>query len=126
MRNYYYYFFKHFPFSDEKDTLLRKGTSFTILVLQAVRLSRVNHSKIVEQLEKEKQKIQQDVERLEQMRLRRNSPSNTPRLTPIKLPHGSEVKDSKVKTDLYKTALLVREANKIAQYLKKDLVSTKC
>lgn len=91
-----------------------------------MRLSRVNHSKIVEQLEKEKQKIQQDVERLEQMRLRRNSPSNTPRLTPIKLPHGSEVKDSKVKTDLYKTALLVREANKIAQYLKKDLVSTEC
>ena len=31
MRNYYYYFFKHFPFSDEKDTLLRKGTSFTII-----------------------------------------------------------------------------------------------
>ena len=38
-----------------------------------MRQSRVNHSKIVEQLEKEKQKIQQDVERLEQMRLRRNS-----------------------------------------------------
>ncbi len=90
---------------------------------EAVAESRVHHSKIVEQLEKEKQKIQQDVERLEQLRMRRGSAPSTPRgVTPIKLP-GSELKDSKVKTDLYRTALNVREANKIAQYLKKDLVN---
>lgn len=98
---------------------------------QAVRQSRVNHSKIVEQLEKEKQKIQQDVERLEQLRLRRGgSAPSTPRLlTPVKLPPtpaaaAVTAPDSRAKTDLYKTALLVREANKIAQFLKKDLVST--
>ncbi len=96
--------------------------------------SKAQHSKLVEQLEKEKQKIAQDVERLEHLRLRRGgSAPGTPRVTPLKLPPApsggaagdttSELRDSKAKTDLYRTALLVREANKIAQHLKKDLVS---
>ena len=45
----------------------------------AVAESRVNHSKIVEQLEKEKQKIREDVQRLEERRQRNRSANNTPR-----------------------------------------------
>ena len=84
----------------------------------AVKDCRKNHFKIVEQLEKEKQKIAKDVQRLEVMRTRRGSAPSTPRLTPMRTP----LQDSS-KKDLYRMALRLREANKISQYLNKEVVS---
>ena len=70
----------------------------------------------MEQLEKEKQKIAKDVE---QLKMKRQGTGNTPRLTPLPPSKTSD----REKTDLYRIALLVREANKIAQHLKKETVS---
>ena len=89
------------------------------MCLQSVEVSRFSHSKIVEQLEREKQKIQRDVERLEQLRSRRGTPCCTPISTPRPMSSGGSSK-----TDLYRVALLLREANRITQFLKKDTVHT--
>ncbi|KAI0241565.1 hypothetical protein LSAT2_023593 [Lamellibrachia satsuma] len=88
--------------------------------LKSVEVSRFSHSKIVEQLEREKQKIQRDVERLEQLRSRRGTPCCTPISTPRPMSSGGSSK-----TDLYRVALLLREANRITQFLKKDTSFTR-
>ena len=81
------------------------------------------HSKIVEQLEKEKQKIKNEVETLKQKR--GDTPCLTPRMTPVGGSVGGRTPGQE-RADLYRVALLLREANKISQYLKKDTVSTCC
>ena len=78
--------------------------------------SREKYLKVVDQLAAEKLKILRDVERLEQIR-RQRSQTATPRLTP-----AIPMQDF-VKKNLYRTALLVREANKICQHLGRDMVS---
>ena len=75
-----------------------------------------SHSKLVEQLAQEQQKIQRDVERLEQLRSRQATPVCTPVGTP------SLLSSSGSKVDLYRIALLLREANRIGQFLKKETV----
>lgn len=88
--------------------------------LKSVEVSRFTHAKIFEQLEQQKQKIQRDVERLEQMRSRRGTPCSTP----ISTPRGVGESGGS-KTDLYRVALLLREANKITQFLQKDTMFTR-
>ena len=91
---------------------------------KAVSQSRINHSRIVEQLEKEKQKIREDVLRLEERRQRIGTPRVTPARTPAAAMSDSSGGKTSSRKDLYRTALLVREANKISQHLHKDTVSS--
>ncbi|XP_013411509.1 kinesin-like protein KIF14 isoform X1 [Lingula anatina] len=70
--------------------------------------------KILDELEKEKKKITEEVQRLVAIRQEREVPTalfTKPRV---------EVQSGRV--DLYRVALLLREANKIAQFLKKNTV----
>ncbi len=78
----------------------------------------MNHCRIIEQLEKERQKMANDVHRLEVIRTKRGSAPSTPRLTPMRTP----LQDNN-KKDLYRMALRLREANKISQFLNKAVVS---
>jgi hypothetical protein len=65
--------------------------------------------------------MQLDVKRLSELRSKKEgaTPVKQPlaQLTPLKMDSNGS------RTDLYKNALLLREANKISQYLKKDTVS---
>ena len=77
-----------------------------------------NKSRILELLETEKAKVAMRLDELRQRRADHVTPSKKKR------GHGLERSASSVRKDLYKVALLLREANKISQYLKKDLVRT--
>ena len=70
-------------------------------------------SRLLILLESEKQKAAQRIEALKQRR--------TEVLSPYKR-YQSVLETQAGKTDLYKVALLVREANKISQLLKKNMV----
>ena len=84
-------------------------------------MSRFSHPKIFERLAQEQRKIQHDVELLKQKRSRRATPCSTPLSTPRGAGAG-ESGDRDNKMDLYRVALLLREANKITQFLRKDTV----
>jgi hypothetical protein len=96
---------------------------------KAVWESRTNSSRIIEQLVKEREKINAEVLRLEERKQRH---LNTPRLrTPASAltrsnsvlgENGSAGGKSGGK-DHYRTVLLVREANKISHHLNQDTVS---
>ncbi|XP_074655723.1 kinesin-like protein KIF14, partial [Tubulanus polymorphus] len=77
---------------------------------QIVTDAKVERSRIMEQLEKQKQKMALDVERLKQQR-EKSTPVKQKPLTPISN-----------RTDTYRNTLLIREANKISQFLKKHTV----
>ncbi|XP_064650144.1 kinesin-like protein KIF14 [Lineus longissimus] len=85
---------------------------------QAVKNSKISHFKFFEKLENEKQKIQLDVKRLSELRSKKES------ATPVKQPLGQltplKIDQNGNRMDLYRNALLLREANKISQYLKRD------
>ena len=68
----------------------------------------VKYSRLIELLETEKQKTTQ---RLEKMKQKRSSPTR------------NNADNHSGKRDLYKIALLLREANKISQLLKKNMAS---
>ena len=74
-----------------------------------------NKSRILELLEAERAKAAM---RLDEVRQRRAEMT-----TPTKRRRGEGSSGVGIRKDLYKVALLLREANKISQYLKKNLVS---
>ena len=74
-----------------------------------------NKSRILELLEAERAKAAM---RLDEVRQRRAEMT-----TPTKRRRGEGSSGIGIRKDLYKVALLLREANKISQYLKKNLVS---
>ena len=74
-----------------------------------------NKSRILELLEAERAKAAM---RLDEVRQRRAE-----MITPTKRRRGEGSSGVGIRKDLYKVALLLREANKISQYLKKNLVS---
>ncbi|XP_053380298.1 kinesin-like protein KIF14 [Mercenaria mercenaria] len=79
-------------------------------------------SRIVELLQAQKEK---EAQKLEDLKQRWKEYSRGKDYTQIKSPTASVVEVSTGKTDLYKIALQVREANKICQYLKKNTVFTR-
>nr|KAG5712584.1 hypothetical protein BaRGS_011558 [Batillaria attramentaria] len=75
-----------------------------------------NKSRILELLEMERSKVKQRLDEVRQRRAEMISPSKRRRTATEGSTGGG------MRRDLYKVALLLREANKISQYLKKNLV----
>ena len=69
-------------------------------------------SRLMELLESEKQKV---IQKLDAMKQRRTDIAKSKPVFPV-----AEVSTDKM--DLYRIALQIREANKISQYLKKNMV----
>lgn len=78
-------------------------------------------SRIVELLEAERRQMAERLEKLRSKRVELVTPSQL--TTSMESPLASAVKSPGRRRDLYKVALLLREANKINQYLNTNLVS---
>ncbi|CAH1787951.1 unnamed protein product [Owenia fusiformis] len=81
----------------------------------AQKTPQIDHSKIVEQLRKEKEKMDMEVKRQKEYRQKLSGTVASPSVvTPRKTDPG--------KTQLYRMMLYLREANKISQIMEKDVV----
>ena len=86
------------------------------ILLQVVHESRKGHLWLLEVLKSEKRKIKEEMEKIVEKKMKMEETTFLP---------ASKVKEGSAIVN-YRVTLLIREANKISQYLGKDTVSRSC